>query len=562
VFIDATVREKCLNYVHFLQSSAEVQAISHCATSLYNKPLANNLKMSQDQVLALCRSSDHQQASSATQSRTQANNKAGAQQQQSSPILQCVRAASTTATSTQANKLVTTAMITSLCRNVSSEAPGKCLAEIATNSQPAFLSAQHFPHDIIKAVCSLTDHAIPRSHKQIITCLHSLKGAPQTRSLEDVSYCSNVVQTPTSVTVNRFLGEQNDIHAMAGKRFSVWLQVLDQFDQKITGGPVLSAQTYRSSNQNNDGWFMSVSINENNVQGAVLWGTRTNYTSTQTGLVQFNNLVITQPGTVEFKVWYYKHSEDSSIKNGDNKVALAVFYLKVLENPMQAHTELCTFVFRQASTPSFLDEEDYLSTFPRVVGQFPSIYYPRLFACSPILDLWNVSVRVGAQVPSSASIPSQLNWTDDAHSLPNQTTDGHHVPVIDRMFYVEYRQGMDSVWTGTDFPSIEMNFVQRLSLDTEVDACRHHQTDTDSVCFSLKQLKRAYYRKSLLWHPDRWSNMPVYAIPVQGAFELISEAYNGLQELLKSSSADDSDQDGSKPKKRGRNSEPEPPVYD
>ena len=43
-----------------------------------------------------------------------------------------------------------------------------------------------------------------------------------------------------------------------------------------------------------------------------------------------------------------------------------------------------------------------------------------------------------------------------------------------------------------------------------------------------KEIRRAYYRKSLQWHPDRWAGMGMYALPVQAAFELINEAYNSL----------------------------------
>ena len=43
-----------------------------------------------------------------------------------------------------------------------------------------------------------------------------------------------------------------------------------------------------------------------------------------------------------------------------------------------------------------------------------------------------------------------------------------------------------------------------------------------------KEIRRAYYRKSLQWHPDRWAGMGMYQLAVQGAFELINEAYSAL----------------------------------
>jgi hypothetical protein len=30
------------------------------------------------------------------------------------------------------------------------------------------------------------------------------------------------------------------------------------------------------------------------------------------------------------------------------------------------------------------------------------------------------------------------------------------------------------------------------------------------------------------WHPDRWDGLGMYALAVQGAFELVNEAYNAL----------------------------------
>mmetsp|Transcript_5223 Transcript_5223/g.10990 ORF Transcript_5223/g.10990 Transcript_5223/m.10990 type:complete len:190 (+) Transcript_5223:2-571(+) len=47
----------------------------------------------------------------------------------------------------------------------------------------------------------------------------------------------------------------------------------------------------------------------------------------------------------------------------------------------------------------------------------------------------------------------------------------------------------------------------------------------------LRELKRAYYRHSLLWHPDRWVGYPLaFRRRAMNCFQLISEAYRRLNE--------------------------------
>merc|ERR1712110_1222961 len=49
-----------------------------------------------------------------------------------------------------------------------------------------------------------------------------------------------------------------------------------------------------------------------------------------------------------------------------------------------------------------------------------------------------------------------------------------------------------------------------------------------------KALRRAYYTKSLRWHPDRWVGLSYYAEQVRHVFESVTEAYDGLQALITS----------------------------
>ena len=47
-----------------------------------------------------------------------------------------------------------------------------------------------------------------------------------------------------------------------------------------------------------------------------------------------------------------------------------------------------------------------------------------------------------------------------------------------------------------------------------------------------KILRRAYYAKSLRWHPDRWVGLSYYAEQVRHTFESVTDAYDGLQALI------------------------------
>ena len=83
-------------------------------------------------------------------------------------------------------------------------------------------------------------------------------------------------------------------------------------------------------------------------------------------------------------------------------------------------------------------------------------------------------------------------------------------------FWLEYRQGIDAIWTGQGLPSPNQTPYQMLGLNEGNNTTK-------------KMIKKAYYRQSLLWHPDRWSSYPnLYTVAVQGIFEMINDAYKKI----------------------------------
>ena len=113
---------------------------------------------------------------------------------------------------------------------------------------------------------------------------------------------------------------------------------------------------------------------------------------------------------------------------------------------------------------------------------------------------------------------------------------------LDGSMWIEHRIGVDAIWTGVGLPREEMTAEERLEVNA---ALRPAPTTTSSIASDdfntssrdamakrvwSKEVRRAYYKKSLQWHPDRWVGMGIYNVVVRGVFELISEAYRQLGE--------------------------------
>jgi hypothetical protein len=408
-----------------------------------------------------------------------------------------------------------------VCGVAKTGAAGSCLAYFSQKNKILWF---HSTEELVQFCSSITtgdgDGSTTTTVPPLtrVSCLQHLyqnkyKSKAGSITSEDISYCLEVDPYPEKATVISFYGstgggagggdEIRSSEAIAGRWFRLEFQLWNQWGQKMNGV--------------NDVRVL-VTINVNNPQGAVLWGTTSN--SSLDGRVAFDHLIVSQPGTVELKVLTVQAKEAtpssspstapsrSSFSKGQRVPyhipTLLLTRLIVQPNPELIASQNCLFVFTSLTCPvpsestGTADRTQWEYTFPNEIGFLSSNYYLLMLSCSSVFDLWAVL---------SSPLPSGVT-------------------------YVQYRYGIDSIWTGNGLPREEMSFHERLDLS---------ETTTD-----LKEIRRAYHRKSLQWHPDRWSGLmntlpgtgggkslssELYGIAVQGAFELIAEAYQVLTSI-------------------------------
>jgi hypothetical protein len=201
---------------------------------------------------------------------------------------------------------------------------------------------------------------------------------------------------------------------------------------------------------------------------------------------------------------------------------------------------VCTYIFKGGRCPSAISfPVDWEYEFPKESAYFDSSRYLLALSCeSLITNIWGVQLEI---------FPTDFSS------------------------FVSYRDGVDDIWTGgAGFPVDEMNNLDRLQIDrrewleeistvnrklSELNSAtpsddqltpekhekskRSKVTDRQSpstldnenkhlISVLHKILKKAFYRKSLQWHPDRWTTHTFYSEAVQRASELVNEAYSEL----------------------------------
>ena len=258
-----------------------------------------------------------------------------------------------------------------------------------------------------------------------------------------------------------------------------------------------------------------------NDAGAALFGTRTN--TSEGGKINFGHLMVSQPGPIQLKITTKRTDvppADSPLESvPSSRTLLFKFLVSVSNSPEMEISNHCLFIFEAIQSPFGLTQAEVNAwndvSMTTVVGRVPSARLLETLSCLPVFFSWGVRVYISPLVSATSGT----------------------------IIEVQYRAGIEAVWTGHGMPRVEMTSYERLGIPVG---------STD-----FKQIRSAYHEKSLKWHPDRWSSIlksvanagrggdafvmatgdeggaaALYKLAVQEAFELVAEAYEDLMSTL------------------------------
>jgi hypothetical protein len=352
------------------------------------------------------------------------------------------------ATSAHNSQFMSPAAITSTCDDAKDETPGLCLSKLnvlSAQRKVTFAPGQGVPEEI----CTCDDPSYA------ISCLEGTMRKSNTIALSDLDECFAQPRRIDGACVKTIRSIDGAPTPTAGVSFSLNMALIDQFGSEFESLFGLTDSINDDSDEDSDGALNSrcraggmrytVALDEGNSQGAVLWGIRANKTTCD-GL-HFSSLIISQPGEIQIKIMPSTTGDNINARESDAFVRpLTVFYLKVLPDPdLGSSSALCTFIFKEGMTgasqlpmtnndasgsDNTLSRSAAMDAGPSIIRSFvPTQRYLRLFYCSNTFAKWQVSVYPGQQG-----------------------------------FHVEFRNGIDSIWTGRGLPKYEQTYEQRLGL--------------------------------------------------------------------------------------------------
>lgn len=354
----------------------------------------------------------------------------------------------------------------SLCRGAQSGAPADCAATAAHRIGEAGRLA---------ACAGASSNAPAR-------CINSLS-ASRVPSAAEVTECRAAIPRPSGLHITN-LGHEGDV-LFPDQPMHASLEVWDQWGAMLHSD---SSTVVRAS----------VAVRGSN--GAVV-NAFGRFNTSSDGIVHFSHLSFSGPGNLTLQ-FYIDGIDNESIGAATAyvRVPLEAARVVVAETEHGAIIRRCRSVFSQLACPWPLEGEggkassigggavgaedgapspvatEAVST---VSGGAAAAWY--VMTCQQVLEENGIYV---AYVPSrNKETLSALLW---------------------------YHPGVEALETGAGLPTRDQTAWERLGVD------RHA---------SARELRRAYYRQSLLWHPDRWVRYAMHSARAQEVFQIVSEAH-------------------------------------
>lgn len=368
-----------------------------------------------------------------------------------------------------------------LCGGATSGFPSTCAKRIEdsfTNAMKVEVcsnSEDFTPVDCIKKLPSTvtqSDAVALCSEAKTLTpafCILSLRTSRVTA--KDIEVCRNA-RSVTARLEARTIDYAGDA-MLPGTQMSISLSVMDQFGQ------------FRSWD---NGTYVSAKLAVQGSQGATLQGGNVNVTDK--GLVHFESLSVNQEGnfTLGFYIGQTVGEEEEvrgTSREMKNNGPAASLRLRVGQDPMEARLAgVCHGLFDSFSCLYEDEPSVHVANKLDAVSLIPFPKSRRFLPCIDILE--------------EAGFHVKHEWNGN--------------------LWLTSKNGIEMLRTGAGLITKETPMWERLGLEAGA---------------SKSQVRKAYFKKSLEWHPDRWVQHPYLRTKAASIFELISEAYTGLTGCIK-----------------------------
>ena len=363
----------------------------------------------------------------------------------------------------------------SLCRGASSDAPAACVA----------IATRRIGEAGRLAVCTGASSNAPAR------CVNSLSVAktPSTAEIED---CRAAIPQPSGLHITN-LGHDGDV-LFPDEAMHVSLEVWDQWGGRIYSD---SSTVVRAS----------IALRGSN--GAVV-NADGRFNTSSDGVVHFSRLSFSGSGnlTVQFYIDGNNNNSSSSVgaNNAHVPVPLEAARVVVAETEHGAIIRRCRRVFSQLACPWPLqDEGDRTAASTNGMGEGTEAGAPH--QQQPLsVATEAVSTVAGGTGAAWYVMTCQQVLEDNGIYVAYVSSRGTEA----RSALLWYHPGIEALETGAGLPTRDMPAWDQLGVDRGASA---------------REVRRAYYRQSLLWHPDRWVRYKIHSARAQDVFQIVSDAY-------------------------------------